>query len=224
MTSPRSLAGGAAAPIMPPTPARGFVRRPAQTSLLAGQHSSASAEWWSPPEIVEPARALWPIDLDPASCAWANLLIGAGRFFTAAEDGLLMPWAADTVWCNPPSAKGESSAWAWWVHGAKEWADGRCQRLLFICFNASSFMTSGQLKARERGMLTPQRAARVEFTRRVRYLRPSDGGVERGDAPPHGSALLLLTDSAEEMRAFAAAYEHMGDALLPAKMPVRGAR
>jgi hypothetical protein len=29
----------------------------AQTSLLSGQHSSASAEWWTPPEIVDPARA-----------------------------------------------------------------------------------------------------------------------------------------------------------------------
>lgn len=196
-----------------------------QTSLLTGQHSSASAEWWTPPEIVDPVRALWPIDLDPASCQEANRVIGAARFFTVKDDGLAMTWDAETVWCNPPSKRGENSAWAWWVYAAGQWAIGIATRILFQVFNPSSFFQIAQEKARAACVPTPQQCARVEFRDRVEYLRASPTlalpGVDlvgvRGDAPPHGSALLLLTDSAEEIRAFADAYAHLGDALFPAR-------
>jgi hypothetical protein len=40
-------------------------------------------------------------DLDPASCAEANKIIRAKRFFTKAENGLSHPWPGN-VWCNPP--------------------------------------------------------------------------------------------------------------------------
>jgi hypothetical protein len=156
--------------------------RHGQRSLI-GQHASASAEWWSPPEIVDPARAVFgDFGLDPASCAEANVYIRARRIYTASDDGLRRGWDADAVWCNSPSKRGEESA------------------------------------------------ARVEFRDRVRYLRapvslglPSVDGAhaERGDAPPHGSAILLLTDNSVERRAFADAYAHLGDALLPYNPPHR---
>ena len=206
-----------------------------QLSLANGQHASGSAEWWSPPEIVEPARALWPIGLDPASCPEANEVVQALRIFTIADDGLLRPWNAETVWCNPPSVRGEESAWEWWVRGAKEWASWRSRRLLWVVFNPSSVLTIAQEKAFVAGVPTPQQCARVEFRERIRYLKRSPGiglpGVGRfdtirGKAPPHGSALLLLTNSAEEMRTFADAYAHLGDALFPARPAQRtgGAR
>lgn len=221
MTSTRPISGGPAA----------SARR--RELVLNGQHSSASAEWWSPPEIVDPARqAFGPIALDPASCTEANLWIRAERIFTADDDGREQPWATETVWCNPPSKRGEDAAWEWWLKAAREWSSGRARRVLFVVFNPSSFFQIAQKKSHSSGVASPQSAVRIEFRDRIRYLRASvslglpgiaNAHVERGDAPPHGSALLLLPAQPNDVDAFVAAYAHVGDALLPAR-PAERAR
>jgi hypothetical protein len=71
--------------------------------------TSESSEWFSPSEIVDPAReVLGGFDLDPASCTLANLTIGATHFFSerGAEwsdkhNGFTQPWSG-RVWLNPP--------------------------------------------------------------------------------------------------------------------------
>ncbi|MBK9263042.1 MAG: hypothetical protein IPM54_24970 [Polyangiaceae bacterium] len=70
---------------------------------LRGLHSSKTGEWWTPLEVVDPARELFGgFGLDPASCAGANRIVGARRFFGAGDDGLSREWRARIVWCNPP--------------------------------------------------------------------------------------------------------------------------
>jgi hypothetical protein len=46
------------------------------------------------------------IDLDPASCAFANATVQATRFYTQADDGYRQPWHG-AVWLNPPYGKEE---------------------------------------------------------------------------------------------------------------------
>lgn len=66
--------------------------------------SSESNEWYTPEDYILAAKAvLGSIDLDPASCASANKVVGATTYFSKEDDGLEHPWIG-RVWLNPPYA------------------------------------------------------------------------------------------------------------------------
>lgn len=63
--------------------------------------SQATVEWYTPPHIIEMARAvLGGIDLDPASNDTAQSWIRATTYYTASTP-LQAAWAG-RVWLNPP--------------------------------------------------------------------------------------------------------------------------
>ena len=68
-------------------------------------------EWYTPPTIIAAARdSMGGIDLDPASCPEANVVVRAARYYTAACDGLAQPWAG-RIWCNPPFSGRQIRDW-----------------------------------------------------------------------------------------------------------------
>lgn len=65
-------------------------------------NNSRNTQWVTPQQYIESARkVMGSIDLDPASCAQANLIVKASRFYSEENDGLSQPWSGN-VWLNPP--------------------------------------------------------------------------------------------------------------------------
>jgi ParB family chromosome partitioning protein len=63
-------------------------------------------EWYTPPEWIERARAaMGSIDVDPASCEFAQRVVRAAEWFDQRRDGLEHPWRGN-VWLNPPYSAG----------------------------------------------------------------------------------------------------------------------
>ncbi len=117
------------------------------------EHSSDSVEHYTPPAIVEAARAaMGGIDLDPASCEEANEVVKASDFFTPEGDGLSYVWVHGPsldprparVFLNPPGGKvgKRSSAVVWWEKLCNEWLDGNVEQAVFICFNLEVLNTT----------------------------------------------------------------------------------
>lgn len=74
--------------------------------LGTGRHGNLQGEyeWYTPSQIIEAARTVMGgIDLDPASCDYANSIVKAEKFFTEEENGLEQEWNG-RVFINPPFA------------------------------------------------------------------------------------------------------------------------
>lgn len=75
------------------------------------RHTSTSAEWYTPSDIIEASRAaMGGIDLDPASCYEANRTVQAASYFDEDANGFLRPWSKselptpvpNRIFLNPP--------------------------------------------------------------------------------------------------------------------------
>lgn len=71
-------------------------------------NDGATNEWYTPPEIFT-ALGL-SFDLDPCAPDGGVPWIPAAKFYSAADDGLTMPWEG-RVWMNPPYGRNEIAPW-----------------------------------------------------------------------------------------------------------------
>jgi hypothetical protein len=130
---------------------------------VAIRHASESAEHYTPSFIVEAARkTLGAIDLDPASCAEANVWIKATKYFTRESDGFKLPWhgrvllnapgglsddlqrpvkpkCKETGSCGIPPGHTHTGTQAsqkkWWFKLVSEYMQGRVTSAIFVCFS-----------------------------------------------------------------------------------------
>jgi len=79
---------------------------PSPVTPLASTTSSTSGELWTPPFYLDKVRdVLGDIELDPFSCADANLTVQANRFFVKGDAPFKQDWRAKSVFIHPPSSR-----------------------------------------------------------------------------------------------------------------------
>ena len=73
------------------------------------------------------------IDLDPASCEYANQTVQATHYFTQAEDGLSGNWWG-YVWLNPPYGRrdGQSNQKLWSQKLIREYQSGHVKQAVLL--------------------------------------------------------------------------------------------
>jgi phage N-6-adenine-methyltransferase len=71
---------------------------------VRGTQGTGDNEWYTPEKYIAMVReVLGAIDLDPASCAYAQKTVQAATYYTKADSGLAKEWHG-RVWMNPPFA------------------------------------------------------------------------------------------------------------------------
>jgi hypothetical protein len=84
--------------------------REALGAVVKSKRLLQSVECYTPTKYIEAVRrVLGGIDLDPASCAEANRVVRATRYFSKEQDGLSQPWRGLT-WLNCPYC-GQAGPW-----------------------------------------------------------------------------------------------------------------
>ena len=92
------------------------------------------SDWYTPNKYVELAKlVMGGIDLDPASCAEANKVVGATSYYSIAEgrDGLREPWLGK-VFLNPPYGRKVIQSWV--EKAIAEYENENAEQII-ICVN-----------------------------------------------------------------------------------------
>lgn len=169
------------------------------------QHSKAKGAWYTPPEIVEAARAMLGgvIDLDPASCHRANAIVKARRFGSIELQAPAAEWsAAETIFLNPPTPP------KFWWQALDAWHRERAgRRAVYIAYSLEQVQQSHGWT--DGGML---RHAVIIPAKRIAYFEDKEASASRlpdcdlrrrilagpdlvrGPSPPHAGAIVLLGD------------------------------
>ena len=90
--------------------------------------SSDSNEWFTPAHIIDDVRTvLGGIDIDPASCDYANQTVKATTYYTKDSDGFNRLWFG-RLWLNPPYGNKSKKTGN---YGASAWFEKAYEEYLF---------------------------------------------------------------------------------------------
>lgn len=143
-------------------------------------NNSGNNEWYTPKQYIDLAKAvLGGIDVDPASCEYANRTVQAEKYYSVDNDGLEKDWKG-RVWMNPPYAADLVTRFT--EKYVKEYQSGNITSGIVLVNNATEtkwFINMvGEAKA-------------VAFTKgRIRYDTQEKG--DGSGAPLQGQAFLYF--------------------------------
>jgi ParB family chromosome partitioning protein len=167
------------------------------TSAQLINQTSGNCEKYSPPEIIEAARAtMGGIDLDPASSMLANERVKAEFYFDESDDGLLREWHYNMrparVFMNHPFGRKRNAAWINKL--IAEYESGRVSQACCITYACTSEAWFTPLLQRPQCFLIP----------RTNYYLPNGKemrGVTKGS---------VVTYFGRELQKFATAFWSLG--------------
>ena len=126
--------------LVEPAPYKSAEATPAKPAATYAHHLTGSFEWYTPKQYVEAARTLMAgIDLDPASCEFANQIIKARQFYTLETDGMNNPWHG-SVFLNPPyglDENGDSIVETWVNRLVDEYESGNVREAVLLVNNTT---------------------------------------------------------------------------------------
>jgi hypothetical protein len=174
--------------------------------MLNAQHSAASHLWYTPTDIIDRARrVLGGIDLDPASDAEANAAVGARRFLTASENGLVCSWepyggGPFSVFLNPPGGRGMPlQFWARLMDYRKR---GLLKHAVVVAYSIEQLqLTQGRdhLSMLDFAVCVPDR--------RLRFV-PGAGG--KATSPTHANAIVYVDGTYDRSQEFRCVFADVG--------------
>jgi ParB family chromosome partitioning protein len=168
-------------------------------------HSSKSVEWYTPSRYIEAARwVMGGIELDPASCANANKIVRAQKYFNQQINGLVQPWHG-RVWLNMPYGKtGNTSNQEIWLRKIwHEWSHMHIEQAI-VLVNAVP----------DRQWFQGLWNYPICFTdHRIRFL---DRYGDEQKSPTHGNAFVYFCNRADfQLRRFREGFTQFGHVVIP---------
>jgi hypothetical protein len=188
-------------------------RRDSEKRIVA-QHSSKSAEHYTPEDVIKSARWLMgDIDLDPASNCLANERIQAKKYFGYTEngvfcDGLIPSWHGK-VWLNPPGGNtadirpelsfiSRSFPCVWWGKLISEYEIGNVEQAMFLVYQLNMLQAVQNVKGVFKTFFD---FSMCFFKERLRFGYPEDTfqglpikgtRIINSQQPPGASAIVYL--------------------------------
>lgn len=159
--------------------------------MTIAQHSAETAEWYTPAEYVEAARAtMGCIDVDPASCDVAQRTVKAARYYTAESDGLKQLWHGN-VFLNPPGGENNEGSLVaqFWRKAMLEWQHARLKQLVYVGYALEQLATLQNVAAG----FTPLDCSICVPRKRIRFTP----AVGTAGSPTHANFICYLGPHAD---------------------------
>lgn len=157
-------------------------------------HATGNNDWYTPIWIIMGVRHVMEgIELDPASCARANEVVAAERYYDLYDNGLTQSWKADTLFLNPPYSRELITPFTEKLRD--EWVNGNIGQACLLTNNATD--------TRWWQMISEYADAICFFKGRVRFWRED---AETPGKPLQGQTIMYFGDRVSDFQKWFSQY------------------